>query len=444
MDSNDLPRVLIVGTVPYNKNSTSRAFDAYFHNWPKEKLAQIFSINKTPTKGHCKYFFQVTDQRLLKRRFSKKIKTGKTFDDDELENEWKDNSLETQNTLYNQLYKRGRKKTPFIFLMRKWLWKKKYWYTKELQDWVETFNPQVIFLSFSDDFFIPEIALFMANKFNIPIISSISDDYIFNNKFSLSPLYYIYRRKYKKLIDKIMKYPGDVIYISDKIRDKYNDYYNRHGETIYLSSELNTVNQVPNNNPPVFSYFGNIRNGRNESLKDIADALQKIDTNYRINIYTSERDNKFLKVLKNHQGINLKGNIPYSQVVKETANSSFLLAVEGMKKKDIVTTKYSLSTKVADCLTSGIPTISYGSIECGMISYMMKSNAVCVITKKEELVIKLKEFIDNIDMQKEYLMNAKKIVASNHTLSNSNALFEKIVCDAYDEFVSLHKNSKIN
>ena len=37
------PRVLIVGTVPYNTKSTSRAFDAYFHYWEKENIAQIFS-----------------------------------------------------------------------------------------------------------------------------------------------------------------------------------------------------------------------------------------------------------------------------------------------------------------------------------------------------------------------------------------------------------------
>ena len=40
------PRVLIVGTVPYNRKSTSRAFDAYFHYWEKENIAQIFSNTK--------------------------------------------------------------------------------------------------------------------------------------------------------------------------------------------------------------------------------------------------------------------------------------------------------------------------------------------------------------------------------------------------------------
>ena len=46
------PRVLIVGTVPYNKKSSSRAFDAYFHFWEKENLAQVFSHTKKPCHGH--------------------------------------------------------------------------------------------------------------------------------------------------------------------------------------------------------------------------------------------------------------------------------------------------------------------------------------------------------------------------------------------------------
>lgn len=44
------PRILIVGTVPYNTKSTSRAFEAYFHGWPKENLAQTFLMRKRPAK----------------------------------------------------------------------------------------------------------------------------------------------------------------------------------------------------------------------------------------------------------------------------------------------------------------------------------------------------------------------------------------------------------
>lgn len=88
------PRVLIVGTVPYNTKSTSRAFDAYFHYWEKENLAQIFSNTKKPCKGHCETLFQVTDHRVLQRWMGKKVDTGVIYHYDELDTEWLDNDLE--------------------------------------------------------------------------------------------------------------------------------------------------------------------------------------------------------------------------------------------------------------------------------------------------------------------------------------------------------------
>ncbi len=444
IDYNNLPRVLIVGAVPFNRNSNSRSLDAYFHNWPHEKLAQIFSNNKKPVKGHCKYLFQITDQRLLKRRFLKNIKTGVSFIEDELEDEWKDNKLETgKRKIFDFLYKAGSKKSPLKYLLRKALWKKKYWYTKELYDWVREFNPQVIFLNYSDDFYIPEIALTLAKKFRIPIISSISDDYIFNDHFSLSIFYHIYRKKYKKLFKTIMQYPGDCIYISDKIRDLYNNFYNRHGQTIYLSSEMETITKTSHNMPFVFSYFGNIRYGRNESLVEIGRVLQKIDPSFFINVYTTERNDKYLKIFKNAPGIVLCGSIPYSQVVQKTKDSDFLIAVEGTKKKDITITRFSLSTKAADCLTSGIPTIAYGDSECGLIEYLKSTSAVCVIEKKEDLQDKIKKFIYDFSIQEKCLKKAHEIVLKNHQLSLNNKKFEKLVVDAYNSFNSSNNSEDI-
>ena len=71
------PRVLIVGTVPYNKQSSSRAFESYFHNWEKENLVQIYSNPREPVHGHCSSFYQITDKRMLMRHFNKNVKTDR-------------------------------------------------------------------------------------------------------------------------------------------------------------------------------------------------------------------------------------------------------------------------------------------------------------------------------------------------------------------------------
>ena len=96
------PRVLIVGTVPYNTKSTSRAFDAYFHYWEKENIAQIFSNTKKPCKGHCETLFQITDHRVLQRWMGKEVDTGVIYHYDELETEWKDNDLELGEDVYKR------------------------------------------------------------------------------------------------------------------------------------------------------------------------------------------------------------------------------------------------------------------------------------------------------------------------------------------------------
>ena len=161
-------RVLIVGTVPYNEMSTSRAFNSYFRFWEKENLAQIFSNAKAPVKGHCGTLFQITDERMLKRRFNRKTETGVVFNYGDLADKWDDSSLEVSNGVA-KMYRFGSRKNSFVYLLRKFIWKRKYWRSEKLLSWLDEFSPECVFLSFSDDFFIPQIALFVAERYNIPI-----------------------------------------------------------------------------------------------------------------------------------------------------------------------------------------------------------------------------------------------------------------------------------
>ena len=73
------PRLLIVGTVPYNKKMQSRAFDAYFHQWEPENIVQVFSNPMTPQKGHCSELFQIKDAMMLHRWFNHNFEVGRYF-----------------------------------------------------------------------------------------------------------------------------------------------------------------------------------------------------------------------------------------------------------------------------------------------------------------------------------------------------------------------------
>ena len=216
--------------MPYNQKSTSRAFDSYFHGWDRECLAQIFSNTKTPVKGHCGTLFQITDKRMLQAFYKPGIKTGLIFNYEELPDEWEDDDLEVGGGAFDRLYRIGHSSNSFTHLARKVIWKKRLWLTPELTSWLDEFQPECVFLSFSNDFFIPEIALYVAERYNIPIVSSIGDDYYFLDAKWSMPYNVLYLKLYRKLIDKVLSHGGSAIYIGDKIKNKYNGYFNLNGE----------------------------------------------------------------------------------------------------------------------------------------------------------------------------------------------------------------------
>ncbi len=431
---NDEKRIMIVGTVPYNKKSTSRAFDAYFHFFKKENLAQIFSNAKAPSKGHCGTLFQITDSRMLSRWLGKKIDTGVIYDYDDLEDDWQDWNLEFESGKRKKLYKAASSHTPLSHILRGILWRKRFWCTKKLNDWLDDFKPDCVFLAFSDDYFIPEIAMYVADRYDIPIVSCIGDDYYFNTKFSLNPFYHIYKSTYRKLVRKIFSHHGSAIYISDKIRDKYNREFGLDGQTVYLSSGVSRKPFSPvNKENPVITYFGNIGIGRNNSLNDIGFALGGINKDWRLEVYSNERNEQVYKVLLDNPFIDYKGSVPYSQVEKRISESDITVIVEGFREKDINMSRYSLSTKAADALASGAAIFVYGSAESGIIDYMKSTNAAMVCESKDDLQRCITTLVSDVDLQKKYYDKAVEITAGNHNLEAScrvsEEIFDKVIKD---------------
>jgi len=428
------PRVLIVGTVPYNVKSTSRAFDAYFHNWEKENLAQIFSNTKKPCKGHCGTLYQITDHRMLKAWLKPNYEPGVIFQYEDLGDQWLDNDLEVGRGVIKKAYRFGQRHTPLTHLLRGMVWRKRLWRTKQLEEWLDSFNPECVFLAFSDDFFINQIALYVAIRYSIPIVSCIGDDYFFNKHFSLNPIYQLYKETYKALICRVLEHRGSAIYISDKIRDKYNTEFNLDGDTVYLTSSIKRKPFQPiNTEKPVITYFGNIRIGRNKSLRMIADALGNINPEYCLEVYTNEENRSVLDVIRNHPNIKFGGSIPYSAVMQRMKESDISVVVEGFEPSEIEYSRFSLSTKAADVLASGAAILAFGSEECGIIEYMKSTNAAEVCTEHNALLESVKRLLGDVELQRHYYKQQIEITRQHHTLEASCALSEAIIQRAIEK-----------
>mgnify|MGYP003272480170 FL=1 len=364
----------------------------------------------------------------------KKIDTGVIFHYDDLDTEWKDSDLELGDSKVEAAYKLGRKHTPLTHLLRGVLWKKHFWCTEKLNKWLDAFKPECVFLAFSDDYFIPQIAMYVAKRYNVPIVSCIGDDYYFNVEKTLSPVYHLYKSTYKKLIDKILTWPGSAIYISDKIRDKYNSEFELGGETVYLTSTVRRKQfSAINCECPVITYFGNIRMGRNNSLNDIGYALGKINPQYMLEVYSNEKDEQIYQVFKDNPNVKYMGSVPYTQVQKRMSQSDITVIVEGFEEKDINLSRYSLSTKAADALASGSSILTYGSMESGIIEYMQTTGASMVCTERNRLIECIKILMADQKLQKQYYEQAIVMTKKNHNLEASCTISEQVILGAINK-----------
>lgn len=418
------PRILIIATTPYSENYSSRAMDAEFHFWEKENVAQIFTRNIIPTKGHCGELFQISDSKLLKRWLHKTKETGTLYLYDELADSGVNQIIDD-----SAMQKLGTKHTPTIEIMRRILWRKKYWCTDKLNDWLDEFQPECIFYNFSNHIFTQQIALYVAERYNIPIITAIGDDFYFNDQKSYSPAYHLYRTIFKKLTRQILnRKNSSAVYCSDKIRDKYNKEFGLNGETIYLSSSLKRKPFSPINiSKPIVAYFGNIRLGRNDSLVDVANALRKINSEYKLEVYAGESDPSYYQKLKDHPNIIYGGSIPYSKVQERTGACDIVVVVEGFKPENIAYTRYSLSTKAADSLASGATVLAYGPADAGVIGYLVDTKATVACTRQDMLEESIRSLFGNVEYQNRLYEKAKEVFKRNHTIESSCAVFEDIV-----------------
>ena len=412
-------KILIVGTQPYNKNIQSRAFESYFHNFKKENLRQIFSSRNIPPKGHCESLYQITDERLIKKRFNRKINVGKFFNYADLS--------ESPIILNTALSKVSKTKGPFQKLIRKLVWKKKYWLTDSLEKWIDEFKPEVIFIAWSNDFFILEIAEYFSKKLSIPIISCIGDDYILNDHFSLSPFYHIYRRKYIKLAKRLITTKGNsCIYVDDKIRDAYNSYFNVNGKTVHIASEKQYQEFQKPKSIKRMSYFGNLAYSRYKTLFVLAETLQKLGLDYQIDVYSNQPSKKISRLFSKLSNIHFNGTIPYSMIDSKVALTDILLIVESLDdKKSIADVRYSLSTKVADSLSYGKIVLGIGDKETGAMDYLIRNNCALVATSKKELEDILVHLKDEKIELSSIMSRAQKVFNEDFSLNNSCAIFEE-------------------
>jgi glycosyltransferase involved in cell wall biosynthesis len=237
--------------------------------------------------------------------------------------------------------------------------------------------------------FLYNIALKIAKKRNIPIITYICDEYYFVKEPGLG-LDRLRLRLLQKKMDTLMTNSRHLVVICDELKEAYGKKFGVPATTLMTGTNYTPAEQISAvSEPRHIAYFGNIRCNRYLSLAQIGEELDAINkergTQYRLKIYTSEKDPVFLEPLQAVESIELCGFIMGEEFDRVFHSAQLLLHAEAFDEASIDFTQHSVSTKIADSLASGIPLLAYGPECISSMKHLIRNRCALIATSPKEL-----------------------------------------------------------
>lgn len=416
-------RVLVISHNIFSKSaSMGKTLAAYFDAWEKEELAQFYIHSEVPTVDICTNYFRFTDKDAIKSIFTRK--GGRIYFQDDIKLEMQESFVFDQKTA--NIYQKGRKRTPIIYLVRNLLWKLSGWNNRRYRKWVDEFNPDVVFFASGDYAFLYDIALKTAKRKKIPLVVSCMDDYYFNNKNKNRILGKITHSMFMKQVRRTIDYSSCLMCICEKMSLDYEKLFQKKCYTLHTPTAISKpLNEKKTN---AISYLGNLGNRRYENLIDIGRTLKALNIDNCpkfVDVYTTEPRQEILQYLTEENGIKLHKAVGYEEVKIIMGESLAVIHTESFKEEFKQAVAYSVSTKIADSLASGTCILAYGSKDVASIRYLENNAAAFVVNNYEDLQTKMVELITNAELRRQIETNAKRLAELNHNgQKNTKIIYE--------------------
>lgn len=423
-EGNKFPRVLVIGnSCLSNTTSNGRTIRNFLIGWDPEKVAQFYIQNEVPDFTVCKNYFRVTDGQAL-RSFIKGTQAGGRVEF----------SREEENTT-NKVASKKKRRTPLSMLLRELVWNSNRWKGNGFNEWLNEFSPDVLLLQAGDSPFMLKIASKISKERKIPLVIYNSEVYYFK-KFdyfrskgfdhALYPFFHMY---YKSVFKKTIRAAQKSVYNCDMVKKEYDKEFGLPSVAIYTATQAQYTPPKKEDGSFVVSYLGNLGIGRHENLVEIADALQKISTEYVLDVYGKIPDDTVKSAFENCKGINYKGFVSYDRVLEIMENSNLLVHIENFSdfyKKDL---QYAFSTKIADSLATGIGFLLYAPKEMACSQYLEENKAAFVVNDKQELYKTLRYLTENPHECRKFSHSAVDLAKKNHDFNKNAEAFQRVLKD---------------
>lgn len=393
--SDKQPNVLVCTVGPWSDTVGSNTMSELFRGYPKDKLACLYIRADISNSDVCHHYFHIYEGRVMNSLYKRAVKTGEEYYLGEQGTSTKD--AEQEKARYDTF---RRKSNWFYLFAREWVWSLGKWKSKELDDFLEKFNPEIVVFPIESYIHFNRINEYIIKKCTPKkVVSYLWDDNFTYKQHPNSFGYKIHRWWLRHGVKRLIKKSTTVFSICPKMKREVDAEYGI--DSVLLTKPIYQFNEVKQSVPALpikILYTGKLIYGRDETIAEIVDALKIINKDGQkalLQIYTNtELPQEMRQRICVDGCCEIKGFVPQEEAIRIQKEADVLLYAEGLSNTNL-TARLSFSTKMTDYLASGNCIWAVGNKDLAPIEYLKDEDAGIVSTNKETIVSALREMVSN-------------------------------------------------
>lgn len=357
-------RVLVVSANAFSKVlNNGKTLEAMFSEFSPSELAQIFTRPQDSEYTDfifCSSMYSVSEVDIINKLIFRRKRCGG-------EVITKDHSY--QSGIYNNFKKKSIKHSA---LVRDSLWGLGLWRNKDLDRWVDKFNPEIVFVVSGGSNYLNSIARHISISKKIPLVTFYTDDY-FLYTVPHNLLQKIQRLRMKKFYPQIVDKSQLLFCIGELMAEEYGNYFKKNFIPIMNAVEKKAYKPfIEGIGTKKISYFGGLHLNRWKMISRLGSCLPE---DFRIEVYTLSEISEEIKEEFNKNKIIVKDPVSGSELESKMHSSFALLHVESDDEENRRLTRLSVSTKIPEYLMMGRLVIGFGPKEVASMK-LIQDNAI--------------------------------------------------------------------
>ena len=415
-------KVLLISHNPITTyNNMGKTFLSLFSAFKPEELCQFYLYPTIPDADCCGSYYCFTDHDALRSVTCRNIVGGEITPNLKSHNEFTNEKEE-------RTYRAVSSHTELARLGRDIIWSISNWNNSNLNAWLDFQSPDIIFVAPGDQELLYDIAITISEERSLPIVAYICDDFYFS-EFNEGAFSILRRKRLCRKIEELMRKAALVITICPELAERY---YKTFGVN---TADLMTcpISQIVSNKPTSkeqshcnLTYMGNLSYGRGQSILEIGGALESINkcnnSEYSFDVYTGNEYPEILEQLSLCPTIRLHDFVTGDAFKGAFNSADVFVHVESFEEKNRERVRYSISTKIIECLASGRPLLAYGPEDVASMAYLRRNKCAILAQSQEELTAAVRNVLTQETLKKSIVDNA--LQTAQHEAENSQRLHD--------------------